>query len=55
MAIPPRLIVLMVSPKRSSVSIEVMSDKGMVTNEMTVVRTFIRKMKSTITTNSPPS
>ena len=31
------------------------NDKGMVTSEIMVVRAFIRKMKSTITTNRAPS
>ena len=31
------------------------SESGMVTSEMTVVRAFMRKMKSTSTTKMPPS
>ena len=54
-AMPPRLIVLMVSPKRWSVSSETMSERGMVTSEITVVRTFMRKSRSTMTTKMPPS
>ena len=46
---------LMVSPKRWSVSSETMSERGMVTSEITVVRTFIRKSNNTTTTKMPPS
>ena len=31
------------------------SERGMVTREMSVVRAFMRKMKSTSTTKMPPS
>ena len=55
MAIPPRLMVLMVSPIRLRVRSETTSERGMVTSEMSVVRTFIRKMKRTMTTKIPPS
>ena len=55
MAKPPRLIVLMVSPKALSVRMAATKASGMVTSEMSVVRTFIRKMKSTMTTKMAPS
>ena len=55
MAIPPKLIVFMVSPINLRVSTDITNDKGMVTSEISVVLTFIRKMKRTITTNNPPS
>ena len=55
MAMPPRLMVLMVRPKALSVSMLTTSDKGMVTSEMTVVRMFMRKRKRMITTKMPPS
>ena len=55
MAIPPRLMVLMVSPMAWRVRSATTSDRGMVTSEMKVVRTFRRKMKSTMTTKMPPS
>ena len=55
MAMPPRLMVLMVSPMRCSVSSATTSESGMVTSEITVVRTFMRKRKSTMTTKTPPS
>ena len=45
MAIPPRLIVFMVSPINLRVSTDITNDKGMVTSEISVVLTFIRKMK----------
>ena len=55
MAIPPMLMVLIVRPMNLSVSIETSSDSGIVTREMSVVRTFIRKRNSTMMTNTPPS
>ena len=54
-AIPPMLMVLIVRPMNFSVRIDTSSDSGMVTSEMSVVRTFIRKRNSTMTTNTPPS
>ena len=54
-AIPPKLIVLIVSPIHLRASIEVTNASGIVTNDITVVRTFIKKIKSTITTKIPPS
>ena len=55
MAIPPRLIVLMVSPKAFRVRIATITESGMVINEITVVRIFIRNKSSTIITKIPPS
>ena len=52
---PPKLIVLTVTPNRWSTTIESSRLKGMVTSEMRVVRRFMRKMKSTITTKMLPS
>ena len=55
MAIPPKLIVLMVSPKVFKVRIATITESGMVINEITVVRIFIRNKSSTIITKIPPS
>ena len=55
MAIPPSDIVLIVRPRMRSVKIENRIESGMVTNEMTVVRTFIRNRNNTITTKMAPS
>lgn len=55
MAIPPRLIVLMVNPNPFSVRMAVSSDSGRATSEMRVTRPFMRKKKSTTTTNRAPS
>ena len=55
MAIPPRLIVLMVSPIALSTSTAVSSERGSAMREMIVVRVLIRNRNSTMTTNSPPS
>ena len=50
MAMPPRLMVLRLSPNASSTSIVTSSDSGRVIREMTVVRKLARKTKSTMTT-----
>ena len=55
MAIPPRLMVLMVKPMKCRANIEKSSESGRATSEMMVVRTFIRKKKSTMTTKMAPS
>ena len=55
MAIPPMLIVLMVSPIAFNTSIVMSSEMGMVTSEISVVRAFIKKMKRMSTTKMPPS
>ena len=55
MAIPPRLIVLIVSPKIFKVRMDTTRASGIVTKEISVVRTFIRKRNSTMTTKIPPS
>ena len=55
MAIPPRLIVLMVCPKACRVSRVIRMERGMVTSEIRVVRVFIRKRNRTMTTNKTPS
>ena len=54
-AIPPILIVLIVNPINFNVNIDTSSDNGIVTSEISVVRTFIRKKNSTIMTNRAPS
>ena len=55
MAIPPRLMVLMVSPMKCKVRMETSSERGSVTSEMTVVRTLARNRNKTMTTKMPPS
>ena len=55
MAIPPRLIVLMVKPISLSARIDTSNESGSATSEMTVVRTFIRKKNNTTTTKNAPS
>ena len=55
MAIPPRLIVLIVKPKAFRIKTVIMIDKGNAITDIMVVRKFIKKMKSTITTNNAPS
>ena len=55
MAIPPRLIVLIVSPNASSTKTATRSDNGSAISEMTVVRKFIRKMNRMMMTNIAPS
>ena len=55
MAMPPRLMVLMVRPIQRVTSRVIRMESGMETSEMRVVRQFIRKIKSTRTTNRPPS
>ena len=55
MARPPRLMVLIVSPKACNTRIATNRDKGRATSEMIVVRTFIKKKKRTIITKTDPS
>ena len=55
MAIPPRLIVLMVSPIQRMARSDATIESGMETNEITVVRQFIRNMNSTMITKIAPS
>ena len=55
MAIPPRLIVLMVNPNPFSVRMAVSRESGRATSEMMVTRPFMRKKNSTITTKIAPS
>ena len=55
MAMPPSDMVLMVRPIQWSTSREMTSDRGRVTSEMIVVRTFARKRKRTMTTKRLPS
>ena len=52
---PPKLMVLIVSPNALRVSSDTITDKGMAVSEMIVVRVFIKKKKSTITTKIAPS
>ena len=54
-AMPPRLMVFIVSPMAWSVSIVTTSDRGMVTRDIIVVLTFMRKRNSTMMTKNPPS
>ena len=53
MAIPPRLIVLIVKPSTLSTNTDTSSDNGRATSEMTVTRVFIRKKSTTITKSAP--
>ena len=55
MAIPPILIVLIVSPINRNTTMATRIDKGMVTSEIRVVRAFIRKINRMITTKTAPS
>ena len=55
MASPPKLIVLIVKPRPWRVNMATNRDRGRATSEMIVVRTFIRKKKSTTTTKMAPS
>ena len=55
MAMPPMLIVLMVRPMSFKTMTVMSNESGMVAREMSVVRPFMRKMKSTSTTKMPPS
>ena len=55
MAIPPRLIVLMVSPIQRMARSDATIESGMETSEITVVRQFIRNMNSTMITKIAPS
>jgi hypothetical protein len=54
-AIPPRLIVLIVSPSHFKTSIAVSRETGIAISEINVARQFIRKRKSIITTKMEPS
>ena len=55
MAMPPRLMALMVSPRRWRARTDTNRESGMVMRDMTVARTFMRNRKSTMTTKRPPS
>ena len=55
MAIPPRLMVLRLSPRASSTRIVTSSDRGRVMSEIIVVRTLAKKTKRTMTTKMAPS
>ena len=55
MAIPPRLMVLMVSPMKCSARTEKRSANGRVTREMTVVRALARKRARMMVTKRAPS
>ncbi len=54
-AIPPRLIVLIVSPIQRSARSEKTIESGIDTSEIIVVRQFMRNMNSTMITNMAPS
>ncbi len=55
MAMPPRLMVLMVCPVRRMTMTVMSSDRGMAVSEMSVTRPFIRNTSSTRTTKKAPS
>lgn len=48
-------MVLMVSPKACRTRMAINMDKGKATNEIKVVRKFMRKKNNTITTKTAPS
>ena len=54
-AIPPRVMVLMVISKNSNTNTEVISASGMAVREIIVVRKFARKSSRIITTSIAPS
>ena len=54
-AIPPILMVFTVSPISFSTSSVTSNEIGMVTNDINVVRPFIKKINNTSTTKMPPS
>ena len=55
MAIPPKLMVLMVMPNALRVMMVASSDRGMASSEMRVVRKLPRKRKRMMTTSTLPS
>ncbi len=55
MAMPPRLIVLIVTPMPRNMITDMMIDSGSATSDTKVVRRFIRKKNRTIITISAPS
>ena len=55
MHIPPRLIVFIVKPMRCKATMAASSERGMVTSEISVVRTFMRNKNRIATTSTPPS
>ena len=54
-AIPPMLMVFMVSPIMFSTSIVIISESGIVTSDIAVMRRFIRKSSRMRMTNRAPS
>ena len=54
-AIPPRLIVFIVSPIKWRVSIDTNKERGKATKDITVVLKFIKKKNKTIMTKTEPS
>ena len=52
---PPSVMVLMVNPRYLKIRMVVNNDSGMATNEITVVRLFIKNSASTTTTIKAPS
>ena len=54
-AIPPKLMVLIVNPMNLRESMAKTNESGIVTSEITVVRAFIKKITNMITTKIPPS
>ena len=55
MASPPRVMVLMLMPRALSTIIATRNEIGIVTSEMTVVRTLARNIMRMITTKMAPS
>ena len=55
MASPPNVMVLMLMPRALRTIIATRNERGMVTSEMTVVRTLARKSIKIITTKMAPS
>ncbi len=54
-AIPPRVIVFMLSPRMCRMMIVTITDTGRVTTDIAVVRTFIRKKNKIAITKREPS
>jgi hypothetical protein len=55
MAMPPRVIVLMVAPKACITMTATTSESGMAVSVMKVARTLARKSSTMATTRMPPS
>ncbi len=55
MAMPPRLMVLMVKPSQRNARMDTSSASGIASSEMRVLRMFMRNTSSTMTTKMLPS